>query len=160
MFAVGDEAPVFHGAGFEIWDGNLVELGERVGSFKEIIVEIERFSGKVGGVYEIFVRLRERGVGGNFYVIFGGCFEFFKLSDNESEEISGHYRCGFESGGAVLLAFDWHIADNGVSWVGGDGEIESGFGGRLINTREALPGVVGFELGGDDGLGLSVVFVG
>ena len=154
-FAVGDEAPVFHGAGLEVGEGDLVKLGEGVADLEFVDEEVEGADGDVASEGEVGDRVVGGGVGGDFGLVLGGGRDGVEAADDKGEEVGAHGR-GFVEGGADALVFELEAGDDGGVAKGAheravdEDEVELGLGLGLVDAGEDIAGIVAFKLGGDD----------
>mmetsp|Transcript_62381 Transcript_62381/g.98718 ORF Transcript_62381/g.98718 Transcript_62381/m.98718 type:complete len:299 (+) Transcript_62381:1805-2701(+) len=149
---IGHQAPVFHGASSEIWDGNHVHLWQRIRNPKELIVELQRPDAALqrktasGAVTWTCKDASEN-------TTLGLSTHEFEFAHAKGQEVGAHLRSHHKyllllAIRASFLAARWHVGDRREVAGINHRHYEGSFPGRLIPTREAASGINGFELSG------------
>ena len=101
--AVGDAAEVLHGAGFEVGEGDHVELGHGVLDAEVGVVVVEdEFGGLEGEFGELDLAGGGAGADGDAVGVALGALE---VADEEGHEVGGHLRRGGELEGVLARAW-------------------------------------------------------
>ncbi len=148
--AVGDGAEVFHCAGFEVGQGDQVELLERIGNAEVGVVVVQHVLGDIDAVRGES-NLVGRGADADSHAILFACGAL-EVADQEGDEIGGHFGCGGEMegvlacGGAGRIGGDGPVGDGRVGAVYHKRDIIGGLEGRLVKAGEGAARVGGLEL--------------
>ena len=154
--AVRHQAPVLHGAGSKIGDGNLVHLGQRKFDAEHFFVESKSARREVQRETAVLDVLAWGSVDtdGNAEVL---GLDVVEIADDEGEQVGGHQRRRIELDRLLRSAADFgmhlglrgdiHVAQARQVLVRNQGDGELGFERGLIEAREGPAGVGGLELG-------------
>ena len=150
-FTVGDAAPVLHGPRGEVGNGDVVQLGQRVGDV-EIIVEISQqldrgVEGEPG-----LVLFASRGPYADFRAVGSVGLHRYDVADNKGQQVGGHYGGFAKPDGLEARPRRPFLHDRRVGYclvfVGEDQrDVEYGLLGRLVPAGESPAGVGSLELG-------------
>src|SRR3989338_2500208 len=151
-FAVSDGAPVLHRAGREIRYGYHVQCLERVRNVKIFFIKVQSFYCAVDREFCLMLFAR-RGKDPHFYISFGFGFYVFKISDNESEQISRHFWCGvepdyFKTNFMFTDGYRQSVGNGRFALWYDKRNIKDCFLRRLVKAGESSARVGGFKLSG------------
>mmetsp|Transcript_56910 Transcript_56910/g.123135 ORF Transcript_56910/g.123135 Transcript_56910/m.123135 type:complete len:248 (+) Transcript_56910:1473-2216(+) len=103
--AVGHKAPVLHGTCGKLGNGHHIELWQRIGDAKVVIVAIQRLGSHLQGEGP-GLRSPRGSVDPNKHAVLGLRLQKVELTHNEGEEVGGHLRRVHESQLGPLTAVD------------------------------------------------------
>ena len=160
--AVGDEAPVLHRAVADAGDGDLVELGQRVGDAEVLAEERQHLLGDVHRVAR--VRLLALGRQDAQRNAVHAVFERVELPDRDRHEIGRHRRrrrkLPARRRALHVARLDRHVGDDFVSRRRGDRDREARAERRLVESRKDRARGDGFQLRREHPRGLALGRIG
>ena len=149
--AVGHRAPVLHGPGGEVGDGQQVHLRQRIGDVKVFVEERQRPRGHVQREPPLLPPTHRR-VDPHRHAFFSLRLDVVELADDERQQIGGHHRGlgephGLETAVPGLDRARRHVRNRHPVQRHHQRHREHGLLRRLVPARERAPGVRGLELG-------------
>ena len=151
-FAVSHRPPVLHGAGRKVGNGEMVQLGQRVGD-AEVIVEIAQQLDRSVQRETGLAFLARRGPYPHQRAVGGLRLHRRQVAHHKGQQIGGHYRRGGETHcfsprtGAGFL-HRRGVGNRLILRVEFQRNLEYGFGRRLVPAGKGAAGVGGLELRG------------
>mmetsp|Transcript_8920 Transcript_8920/g.17992 ORF Transcript_8920/g.17992 Transcript_8920/m.17992 type:complete len:464 (-) Transcript_8920:76-1467(-) len=160
-FAVGDETPVLHCSHCKLWNGNHIQLRQRIRNPKKIIIRIQTLGGTIQGK-QTALRFARRSIHPHQHTMLGLRLNVIEFSYAKGHEVSAHDGSVEESNFLELPAREGFVGKfghvrEGVEVFGhGESDAEDGFAGWFVPAGESSSGIQTLELGRSHKLGLPV----